>query len=247
MTHDEPTDRPDDIETSHGPRSTRRRAYVLGAAALLGMGAIAVGGIASARSSDTTAATAAVPTTMVPSAVPASVGDLDQPDDIDDEFSDADDGAGDGDEGRSDGDSDEIELDVSAADEEVFARFDQCLVDAGLDDAAFEELERAEMDGTLDEARLDERWAAADAAFESCEPILDELSPELQNQLEVLDAAEDDGLYDDCEPHEGSDQEPADGAEDEADDEDGDDDGDEGGEPTDDPDSDDGPGTDSGS
>ena len=109
----------------------------------------------------------------------------------------------------------------------MFASFDMCLADAGFDDAAFEQHERAELDGSLDEAQLDEQWAAIDVAFEQCEPILDQLSSELKAQLEAEDG--DDSDIEDCDDHES--QEELDNGEiddvddvDESDDIDGDDD-----------------------
>lgn len=66
-----------------------------------------------------------------------------------------------------------FDMDLSAEDEAVFDQFDQCLVDAGVDiddDATFMAIVE------IDEAEMDK----LDAAFESCEPILDNLSEDMK-------------------------------------------------------------------
>ena len=68
------------------------------------------------------------------------------------------------------------DLDLSAEDEAVLERFDQCLVDGGID-----ELD-AEIDGS--EELTDEQWEAIEAGidevFENCEPILEDLSEDAE-------------------------------------------------------------------
>ncbi|MEM7095984.1 MAG: hypothetical protein AAF567_23470 [Actinomycetota bacterium] len=78
-----------------------------------------------------------------------------------------------------DGLSDEayfMEADISPEDEAVFDQFDQCLTDSGVDFDALEKMDDAELEA-LDES-------AIDAAFEACEPILDNLSEDLKAELD---------------------------------------------------------------
>lgn len=63
------------------------------------------------------------------------------------------------------------DVELSAEDEAVFERFDQCLIDNGVDLEALDAAETAEDASALDETALD-------AVFDACEPILDELSAE---------------------------------------------------------------------
>lgn len=81
-------------------------------------------------------------------------------------------------------------LELSPEDEALFEQFDQCLTDAGVPmfDAEFTELDEADLENLGDLDDLDDGVAvetfevdgaeaeAIDAAFESCEPILDGLS-----------------------------------------------------------------------
>ncbi len=74
-----------------------------------------------------------------------------------------------------DGLSEDFEFhDISEADEAVFEQYDQCLVDNGVD---FDELE-AQFDELDDDADIAvfEAEAGLDAAFEACDPILENLS-----------------------------------------------------------------------
>jgi hypothetical protein len=64
---------------------------------------------------------------------------------------------------------------ISQEDEAVFERFDQCLEDGGVDIESEEE---------IDENAIDE--AVIDAAFEQCEPILDELSDDFDDEFGEL-------------------------------------------------------------
>ncbi|MEO1058389.1 MAG: hypothetical protein AAFY28_15895 [Actinomycetota bacterium] len=208
-----------------------RRKVALFAGAAFAIGALAVGGIAAA--SQPSASNDAVqpaesmvmpgvgpspvsaPTDTTESGSTADDADIDDMDEID-EMNDGDiDGPVDGEDGddeMEDGLNDEghdDDIEISPADEAVFNRFDTCLADAGFDDAAFEQLEQAELDGSLDEAQLDEQWAAVDSAFEQCEPILTELSPELQAELEA-DEGDHDGLVDCDDEDEGADEDDPD-------------------------------------
>ena len=74
--------------------------------------------------------------------------------------------------------------DISAADEAVFERFDQCLADAGVDVEATFELDGAEVDDTV-----------LDAAFDRCDPILDELSDDFTDDFDDLSPA-DEAVFD---------------------------------------------------
>ncbi|MDX2379804.1 MAG: hypothetical protein QNM02_08605 [Acidimicrobiia bacterium] len=75
---------------------------------------------------------------------------------------------------------------VSPEDETVFERFDQCLADAGWDDAAFESAFEA-AEGSVDPTDIDSIFEEADQAAEGCEPILEELSPALQEELDSFE------------------------------------------------------------
>lgn len=83
------------------------------------------------------------------------------------------------------------DFEISAEDEAVFERYDQCLVDNGFDESLFE----AELDENFE---LDEDAAVAveafeideelEAAFAACDPILDDLSDDLFMMDDLGDA-----------------------------------------------------------
>ncbi|MEM9654648.1 MAG: hypothetical protein AAGA65_21335 [Actinomycetota bacterium] len=147
----------------------RSKLAIVGASGLLFTGAaVGLAGVASAQNGGTTADTTAESTTT--GETPGSSISIGQ---------EAEDGY-------------YIDIELSPEDEAVFARFDQCLADNGLDVVS--------IDGMLEDERLtddeiDAAWEAfdrdADAAFDACEPILDDLSEEVQEiGGEVLESEE---------------------------------------------------------
>ena len=85
-----------------------------------------------------------------------------------------------------------VVVESDGGEDEIWAAFEQCLVDAGLDVEALEDAEETDDFSAFDEE-------AIDAVFESCEPILDDLSDDAYFELEGCD----DELDDDDEEEDG--------------------------------------------
>ncbi len=143
--------------------SLRSKLAIVGASGLLFAGAVVgLTGLASAQSSEPAAATAEADTGDTGS---NGAGRVEHGVDV---------------EVYGDDDGFAFEVELSPEDEAVLISFEECLAENGVVEESLDEKAEA---GELTEAD----WDAVDAAFETCEPILEDLSDDADALFEELD------------------------------------------------------------